>query len=90
MKEVLVTRPFKVTTVYDILANDQNINWKLYQIRVGDFKWYTVNACSIDSKVYIKPYEMIQNYEYEKLFGFKFGCLDYDKNRVVYVHNAKL
>lgn len=34
--------------------------------------------------IFLKPTEKINKFQFEELFGFGPGCIDYDKNRVVY------
>lgn len=90
MWNIIVKRPYKVSDLHSISASDSSIEWKLFNIPVGNFKSYEVYACEVNSEVYIKPSKIYFNREFEELFNFGFCCSNYDENKVVWVKNASL
>ena len=89
-KSIKVEKPYKVSDLHSISASDSSIEWKLFNIPVGNFKSYEVYACEVNSEVYIKPSKIYLNREFEELFNFGLCCSNYDENKVVWVKNASL
>ena len=90
MKIIKVNLPYKVSDIHNIDAQDNSIEWELFNISVGNFKSYEVYACKVNSEVYIKPSKIYFNREFEELFNFGFCCSNYNENKVVWIKNADI
>lgn len=45
-------------------------------------KKYIVYKTTHSNKTYIKPYKPYYEFEFEKIFNFKYNCQDYNKEKI--------
>ena len=90
MNSLIVKFPYKVSDNHNISSDDSSLNWSLVNIPVSHFKSYEVYACKVNSEIYIKPSKIYLNKEFEEIFNFGIGCVNFDLNKVVWVKGARL
>jgi len=45
---------------------------------------YSIKCCILDDKILIKPLYAYHEFVFEKIFGFKPHCSDFDKNKIIW------
>ena len=79
--------PISISNIPRVVRDAQEPpgEWKVYTLSFDIDKHIDVNVIVYNDVVYMKPYRQYFTAEFEKMFNFGIGCVNYDENKTIVV-----